>query len=142
MTESRRELPTVPATNDRGNRRRNLLLLAIVLAGVICRVAQYIARPSFWHDEALVVLNVANKSFAELMGRLEYAQAAPPLFLFAERGLMLLLGENEYAFRLVSLLCGVTSLVLFALICRRIFPGLIAPLTLAIFAFSNKLIWH
>jgi hypothetical protein len=142
MTESHRETPTEPATNDRGDRRRGLLLLVIVLAGVICRVAQYIANPSFWHDEALVVVNVANKSFAELMGRLDYAQAAPPLFLFAERGLMLLLGENEYAFRLVSLLCGIASLVLFALICRRLFPGLIAPLTLAIFAFSNKLIWH
>lgn len=142
MTNDRREPSTLSATASCGDRRRDLLLFAIVLVGIICRVAQYIANPSFWHDEALVVLNVANKSFAELMGRLEYAQAAPPLFLFAERGLMLWLGENEYAFRLVSLICGITSLSLFALICRRLFPGWIAPLTLAIFAFSNKLIWH
>lgn len=142
MTTDRREPAIVSATAGNGDRRRDLLLWLVVLAGIACRVAQYLANPSFWHDEALVVLNVANKGFAELMGRLEYAQAAPPLFLFAERALLLLLGRNEYALRLVSLLCGVASLSVFALICRRILPGLIAPLTLAIFAFSNKLIWH
>ena len=130
-----------PAEGGAG-RYRDLLLLAVVVLGTGFRVAQYAARTSFWHDEALVVLNVAGKTCSQLMGRLDYAQAAPPLFLFAERGLLLALGRDEYALRLVSLLCGVAALPLFAIVCRRVLPGMVAPVTAAIFTFSNKLIWH
>src|SRR5580765_292110 len=51
---------------DRGRRtpmqRQRALLLLVVLAGILCRVAQYMANPSLWHDEALVALNVMDRT--------------------------------------------------------------------------------
>lgn len=117
-------------------------LLGIVLIGSVCRLAQYLADPSYWHDEALVVMNVMDKTAAQLLLKLDYSQAAPPLFLLAERGLFRLFGASEYALRLPSLLCGLSALPLFALLCWRIFPGAIAFCVAAFFAFSDKLIWH
>src|ERR1700736_2625255 len=107
--------PTVALTDaaaDTTPRDRNLRLLLwlVVLAGTGCRVAQFLANPSYWHDEALVVLNVMHKTAPQLLGRLDYAQAAPPLFLIAERGMLLAFGPNEYALRSISLACGVVSL--------------------------------
>lgn len=119
-----------------------IALWAVVLAGAGCRVAQYLADPSYWHDEALVVLNVMHKSAPALLGRLDYAQAAPPLFLIAERGMFLAFGSGEYALRFESLACGLASLLIFAVLCRRLLPPSIAPWIVAFFAFSDKLIWH
>lgn len=123
-------------------RRQRVLMLLAVIGGIVCRLAQYIANPSLWHDEALVALNVMDKSAVQLFRQLDYAQAAPPLFLLAERGLWLATHNPDYALRLVSLLCGIASLPVFAVLCWRLLPGAAAPWTVAFFAFSDKLIWH
>jgi len=135
---------TLPAEEQKERRMRRLraLLLLVVIGGIVCRVAQYLANPSLWHDEALVALNVMDKSAAQLFGPLDYAQAAPPLFLLAERGLWLATHNPEYALRLVSLLCGIASLPIFAVLCWRLLPGAVTPWTVGFFAFSDKLIWH
>jgi hypothetical protein len=137
-------LPILPAEEliERRLRRQRALLLLVVAAGIVCRLAQYLANPSLWHDEALVALNVMDKSAAQLFGQLDYAQAAPPLFLLAERGLWLATHNPEYALRLVSLLCGIASMPIFAVLCWRLLPGAVAPWTAGFFAFSDKLIWH
>ncbi|HZL37387.1 MAG TPA: hypothetical protein VFC78_18865 [Tepidisphaeraceae bacterium] len=119
-----------------------IALWLVVIAGCGCRLAQYLADPSYWHDEALVVLNVMHKSAPQLLGRLDYAQAAPPLFLMAQRAMFLAFGPGEYALRFVSLICGLASLCMFAWLCRRLLPGVIVPWVVAFFAFSDKLIWH
>lgn len=123
-------------------RAYQVALVAVILAGIGCRVAQYLANPSIWHDEALVAMNVFNKTLPQLLGPLDYAQAAPPLFLFAERGLVLAWGRSEYVLRLVSLVCGVAALPLFALLCWRLLPAAVAPWMAAFFAFADKLIEH
>ncbi len=115
-------------------------ILAVVLIGAFCRLAQYFAEPSYWRDEALVVMNVMDKTAAQLPLKLDYSPAAPALFLICERGLFHLFGASEYALRLPSLLYGLASLPLFALLCRRIFPGPIAFCITAFFAFSDEVI--
>src|SRR5205085_12273531 len=91
--------------SDTGRRTRmqhqRALLLLVVLVGILCRVAQYMANPSLWHDEALVALNVMDRSAGQLLGPLDYAQAAPPLFLLAERGMWVITGNPDFALRLV-----------------------------------------
>src|SRR5207245_9626243 len=80
-------------------RRRFLLLLVIVVA-IAVRTFHFARDPSMWHDEAALVLNVLQKSFGELLGPLRFAEAAPPLFLWVERGVILSLGDSTCAVRL------------------------------------------
>lgn len=118
------------------------LLLAAVLLGLVCRVAQYLANQSYWADEAALVLNIREKPVPELLGRLDYAQAAPPLFLLIERGLFVTLGGGEMALRVLPFAAGMVALVIFALTARRVLPSpWDAAATLA-FALGDRLIYH
>src|SRR5437588_6568692 len=126
-----------------GGRRLYLrLVLVIVAVGIVCRVAQYLANPSLWHDEALVTLNVMDRSYAQLLRPLDYEQAAPPLFLWAEKALLNTFGFSEYALRLVSLVAGVGSLSLFVLLSWRLLSPALSPWVVAWFALCEKFIWH
>src|SRR5579872_3546984 len=75
-------------------------ILLLVFLGVVCRVRLYAARISYWNDEAFVVLNVLDHRASELIGPLDYNQAAPPGFLWIERAAAVTLGTGEYSLRL------------------------------------------
>ncbi len=121
-------------------RHAALLLVIAVAAGAVCRVAQYAADRSFWVDEAALLLNVRSHTFHQLFGKLEYDQAAPPLFMAAERGLLLWLGPSEFSLRLLPLVCGITALVVFAAVARRVLRSPWDALAVALFAFSDRFI--
>jgi uncharacterized membrane protein len=104
---------------DRQRLAWNVVFIGAVVFGVLCRVSQYAARTSLWHDEAFVALNVIQKSYAGLLGPLDWQEAAPPGFLWLEKLVVESLGRSEYALRLVPLLAGVTGLVCFALLARQ-----------------------
>lgn len=118
------------------------LLLAVVLLGITVRAVQFAWKTSLWHDEALVTLNVMHRSYGQLLRPLDYEQAAPPAFLWAEKWMLTHFGFGEYQLRLVSLLCGAFSVPLFALLAWRLFPAPVALCAAALFAFCDKLIWH
>jgi len=59
-----------------------LFILAAVVFGIVCRVSQYAANTSVWHDEAYVALNVFKKTFAGLLGPLDWNEPAPPASSF------------------------------------------------------------
>ena len=118
------------------------LLLAVVLIGATCRIVQYAWRTSLWHDEALVTISVMQRGYEQLLRPLDYEQAAPPLFLWAERALFLGFGFGEYQLRLVSLICGLVSVVLFTWLAWRLFPAPVALCVAGLFALCDKLIWH
>src|SRR5262245_31090979 len=90
-----------------------------VVLGLIIRFFHYVRDPSMWHDEAALVLNVIGKSFGELLGPLYWSEAAPPLFLWAERGISLVLGDRTVALRLLPFLSGCAALVCLAPLARR-----------------------
>src|SRR5262245_58421142 len=113
-----------------------------VLAGLGLRAFQYVRNPSVWHDEAALVLNVLGKDFAELLGPLFFAEAAPPLFLWAERAVTLSLGDGTYALRLVPFLASCAALLLLAPLARRVLVPAAAPWAVLPFACSNHLLWH
>ena len=69
-----------------------------------------------------MVANVIGRDWRHLLHRLDYAQAAPPLFLWAERGMYLVFGRGEYSLRLLPMLCGLIVLPLFAKLAWRILP--------------------
>ena len=138
-----------PAEEYRARMKRDVrlrvcrgLLLAVVLAGIAVRIVQYAWRTSLWHDEALVTLNVTHRTYDQLLRPLDYKQAAPPLFLWGLRWIYLHLGFGEYQLRVISLLCGMGSVVLFSWLAWRLFPAPVAVCVAGMFAFSDKLIWH
>jgi hypothetical protein len=113
-----------------------------VLFGLGLRTFYYLQNPSVWHDEAALILNVLGKGFAELLGPLYFCEAAPPLFLWLERGVGLTLGDGTYALRLVPFLAGCVSLLLFARLARHWLPPASVPWAVLLFACSDRLLWH
>ncbi len=117
------------------------MVLGAVVFGVICRLSQYAVNTSLWHDEAFVALNVLHKSFAELLGPLDWHEAAPPGFLVLEKLAVSTLGRSEYAFRLIPFLAGLAGLICFAGMARRVLGnGLEAFWAVLLLAASSKLI--
>src|SRR5439155_17151949 len=98
------------------------LILIALLIGAGCRIAQYLARPSYWNDEAAVVINVMHRDCRQLLEPLDYAQAAPPLFLWMERGMLRAFGPGEWSLRFPPVLLGLLSLPLFAMLAWRLLP--------------------
>ncbi|HEX4795766.1 MAG TPA: glycosyltransferase family 39 protein [Humisphaera sp.] len=136
-------MPWSPAFNASPIQRhyRFLFLAVLGLAG-LCRVWQYAADRSFWQDEALLVLNIRSKTAIELLGKLDNNQAAPPLFLLAERGLYRTLGGSELSLRLLSVVGGLLSVLLMAAVARQVIGRPWNLLAILLFGASETLIWH
>src|SRR5438552_16260554 len=82
------------------------------LLGFAVRLRHYLAAPSYWYDEAYLLVNIFDKSFVELAGPLRCQQAAPPLFLWALRALYLVFGHSEWAMRLPAFLSSALAVLL------------------------------
>ena len=116
-------------------------VLLAVLFGLVCRLSQYAANTSLWHDEAYVALSILHKSFAGLLGRLDWKEASPPGFLVVEKLVAAFLGRSEYALRLVPLVAGLAGLICFAGLARRVCgAGVAAFFAVLMMAASAKLI--
>lgn len=87
-------------------------LVIVVAIGILARCRQYFGAPSYWHDEAYLLLNVVEKSFAELLGPLRLNQASPPLFLWLLRVLYNAAGSSEWAMRLPAFAASLAGLLL------------------------------
>jgi hypothetical protein len=114
----------------------------IVVLGVGLRVAHYLRDPAVWHDEAALILNVLGKGFRELLGPLMLAEASPPLYLWLERAVSVLLGDSTCALRLVSVLASSLAMVLMVPLGRRVLQPRAVPWALLLFACSDRLLWH
>src|SRR5207249_3884507 len=86
------------------------LLVALVVLGLAARCRQYFSTPSYWYDEAFLMTNVFEKSFVQLIGPLDHAQVAPPLFLWTLRALYVTLGPGELVMRLPAMAASVAAL--------------------------------
>jgi hypothetical protein len=114
----------------------------VVALGLWLRFYHYLRDPSMWHDEAALTLNVLRNGFTSLLGPLLFAEAAPPLFLWVEKLVTLILDDGTYALRLVPFLASCASLVLLVPIARRLLRPRAVPWAVLLFAFSDNLLWH
>ncbi|MGA3067557.1 MAG: hypothetical protein ABSF29_12000 [Tepidisphaeraceae bacterium] len=112
-------------------------LIAFLLIGIFLRMLRYAIHMPVWGDEAFVGLNVINRGFADLLKPLEYAQVAPPGFLFAERAMYDWAGMGEYSMRLLPMLAGLGSLLLFAYWVRLLAAPAAAAVAVGILAVGN-----
>ena len=124
------------------NPRWRTLAWSIAAAGILLRVVQYAWNRSWWVDESMVVLNIVRRSAGQLVGPLDLAQAAPPLFLLIERLAVVAMGTSEYALRLFPLLCSIGAVAMITAAAIRWIGGPGAALAAGMAAFSDMLIWH
>lgn len=105
-----------------------------VLFGALVRLTEYLSRRSLWGDEAMLALNLINRSYLDLLKPLDYNQAAPPGFLWIEKLALQGLGNHEYALRLFPLIAGIVSLIAFYQLVTRYASPVAAPVAIALFA--------
>ena len=117
-------------------------MLAAIALGLALRAYHYGRNPSVWHDEAALILNVVGKSFLGLLGPLCFAEAGPPLFLWMERAIRLLLGDSVFALRFLPFAASCMALMMVAATARRLLLPLAAPIAVLLFACSRSLLWH
>ena len=125
------------------NRMTGISWLALwVVVGLGLRLIHYVRSPSIWHDEAALIINVIDLDFARLLGPLLHSEAAPPLFLWLERAILLLFGDTPTSLRLLPFAASCLALVLFADAARRVIPIQSACWAVAMFACSDRQLWH
>ena len=110
--------------------------------GSVAAPYHWLRVPSVWHDEAVLIINVIEKNFFQLLGSLSHHEAGPPLFLWAERLSFLMFGDGATGLRLLPFLASCLALILFASLCERIMPQRRVLWAVALFAFSDRLVYH
>jgi hypothetical protein len=113
-----------------------------VAVGLWLRLFHYLRDPSMWHDEAALTLNVVGKGFAGLWGPLFFGEAGPPLFLWLEKTVTVILDDGTYALRLIPFLASCASLLLLVSVARRWLQPRAVPWAVLLFACSDYLLWH
>lgn len=112
----------------------NYISIFFCLFGILVRLVQYANNRSLWGDEASVALNIVDRSYLGLLNPLDYNQAAPPGFLWAEKLAIQIFGNNEYALRLFPFISSLISIYAFYLIANRYASKFAAPIAIAFFA--------
>ncbi|MCA1990448.1 MAG: glycosyltransferase family 39 protein [Coleofasciculus sp. S288] len=118
-----------------------ILSIIIITFGILVRLVQYLFNRSLWADEAVLALNIVDRSFLGLLQPLDYEQGAPIGFLMVEKLAINLFGNNEYALRLFPLLSGIISLFLFYGLAKRFLERQAVPIALAFFASLYYLVY-
>jgi dolichyl-phosphate-mannose-protein mannosyltransferase len=115
--------------------------LALISIGLIFRIANFASNPALWLDEAFLALNLRDRDLSGILGTLDFNQAAPPLYLLAEKGSVLAFGDSEYALRAFPLLAGIVALGLFPSVARHFLGRWPAVLAVGLFVVLGPLIY-
>src|SRR5882762_5520365 len=59
-----------------------LLLAGLLLLSLAARARQYFSSTSYWYDEAYLLVNIIDRTYAELIGPLRMCVVIPPLYLW------------------------------------------------------------
>jgi len=119
------------------------LLWLVVLLGVAPRLWLYLTNPSLWLDESFLALNVIRRGMSGLVGHpLDFNQTAPPGFLVTEKVATEIFGKSEYALRGLPILSGIASVVLCALLARRVVAPAASVVATALVGFTGPLIYY
>ncbi len=118
----------------------NRVTIAILLLGVGLRTVAFASERSLWIDEAMVALNIVERSPARLFEPLDRNQGAPVGFLLATKASVELFGPTERALRLPAYLASLVGLGAFAIAAYRLLPHPSGHLAFALFAVSPHVV--
>jgi hypothetical protein len=119
----------------------NVLVLVVCVLGFFLRIYFYVINRSLWFDEAMLALNLVNKSFMELLKPLEN-QVAPVGFLLFQKIVIYFLGNRDYILRIIPLLSGLLSIPLLYYTSKKYNSGAAPFVALGLFVLSTKLIYY
>lgn len=111
--------------------------LGMLAVGAACRLYVYALSFPIWRDEAALALNFVSRDFRGLLLELDHFQVAPLLFLWLEKAVYQYLGGSMALLRLIPLLAGIASLVLFWRLARLCLTPLPAALALGFLAVAE-----
>jgi uncharacterized protein (DUF952 family)/4-amino-4-deoxy-L-arabinose transferase-like glycosyltransferase len=131
--------PARAAAVVRGFRRVTVALLAVNIAW---RLLRYALGFPLWGDEAFIAASLFTRDFSNVATHMEYGQAAPALFMWAELAATRLWGLSIYAMRLAPMLSGLAAAVLFWDFAQRVLNARAALLAVAVFAASVYPVRH
>ena len=118
-------------------------ILLTIFLGLVLRIRFFLTGRSLWLDEAMLALNILNRSFGGLFHQpMEYGQSSPIGYLISVKAITLFFGNSEYALRLYSLLAGSFALILMAIISKDVLGKSGSLLVLALLVFSPDLIYY
>jgi hypothetical protein len=117
------------------------LTVAVIVAGFILSLVQFLFNRSLWWDEAALALNIIHRSSAELLQPLDNLQAAPILFLQIEKLFSVILPDSEYGLRLFPLLCFWASLYFFRQILKKLLDPYGVLIALSLFVFGYQFLY-
>lgn len=122
---------------------KNIAIFAFIFIGVFFRVFHFFHNRSLFIDELFLNINLIKLSFGELAaGPFMYEQKAPIGYLWAVKLCVVLLGKQEEALRLFSLLCGIGALGYFVPVARFFMKSWGVVVAVAIMALSAPCIYH
>ncbi len=77
--------------------------------GIAIVLYQWLNMRPFWLDEEMIALNLRDRSFPELAGRLWLDQSAPLGWLYLQRLILLVFGDSELSLRALPAAFGVAT---------------------------------
>ena len=118
------------------------LIVVAVLVNLSWRLVRYGLNFPIWGDEAMLAVNICDRDWIGLAGTLDYNQTAPLGFLWAESCMARMFGTSLYALRLLPLVCGILSTLLFVRLACAWLPRRSAALAIAVFCASYYPVRH
>jgi hypothetical protein len=132
--------PTAPLTAHRSSKITTAVVVTAIVIGVMLRAIEMSHGRPLWLDEAMLSLNIASKSFGQLVRPLDYDQSAPLLYLWLERLVVSIAGVSERSLRAIPFVAGVLLVPGTWLVMRRLVGATAAALATVLVALSVTLI--
>ncbi len=110
------------------------LLIAVMVFGAFLRL-NHLNDESLWLDEGITYYNSTGESYETVWDKTAKLDQSPPAYYFVTHTFLEIFGEDEFGFRLISLIFGVLSILFLYLLIAEMFDpeaGLIAAFLLAI----------
>lgn len=114
---------------------QNFVLAALIL-GVVLRLIHYGLGRMLWLDESMLVINLIDRSGADLLEPLDFNQIAPVGWVWLTDVFVDTFKNLAYSARFPTLIAGLTSLWLFYRLCRALFSGPTSFVAVTAFAVS------
>jgi hypothetical protein len=116
------------------------VIVALVILGFVLRAIPLIQNRCLWIDEAMLALNLVDRTPLQLLEPLDWNQGAPAGFLLFVKAAIGVFGEHEWALRLVPFMGSLLGLIAFTWLSRNLLPARGSLLAIALYAISPSLI--
>ena len=115
----------------------------IILTGIVLRLVRYLYNPSLWSDESVMAEDIIMRSFPDLFQPSpDWSSKHPVGFLMLVKLAVVTFGNSEYALRIVPLLAGIASLLLFCKVAQNHIRSEVIPIALGLFAIMDPLVFQ